>query len=35
LHSNLADMHKLTPKIEEDIEFLEVLNIKKFLEAPW
>jgi hypothetical protein len=29
-HQN--DMHKLTPKIEEDMEFQRGLSIKEFLE---
>jgi hypothetical protein len=29
---NLVDMHTPSPKIEEDIEFLKVLNVKQFME---
>jgi hypothetical protein len=30
LYYHLADMHTQYPKIEEDIEFSKVLNIKQF-----
>jgi hypothetical protein len=30
-----VDMHTPSPKIEEDIKFSKVLNVKQFLEKPW
>jgi hypothetical protein len=30
-----VDKHTPPPKIEEDIEFLKVLNVEQFLEKSW